>query len=151
MVTPNMRRKRQRKSNFSEMLRRPGDQSQRLIYTKDVQHCKGIELPTLHDLPLIPFSPPDFLMENSSKKGTFSEQKKAILKQSFNSPLDKVIGEAKIELLIERTKPFSDNSDYIFISNFDSGHKSEFVNKNVVFDDYMEMSTVRIQHRLYAL
>ena len=62
-----------------------------------------------------------------------------------------MIGEAKNELSNERNKKTRDFSDYIYIESKIPEHKSSQFNNSLSLDDYMEMNTIGIQHRLYTL
>ena len=79
------------------------------------------------------------------------KRKQSDLNYSFNKSLDKVIGEAKNELSIERNRTASDFSDYIYVESRNTEHKNVEFNKSFILDDYMDMNTIRIHHRLYTL
>lgn len=101
--------------------------------------------PPLRDLPLIPFSPSNFPLNKYCVNDT---RRKLNISDVLDKSLDKVIGEAKKELFIERMKGVSDGSDYIYINTDHDTCKNNY--QDVEEDDYMDMNTVRIQHRLYT-
>ena len=101
--------------------------------------------PPFRDLPLIPFSPSNFQLNKYCVNGA---RRKLNISDVLDKSLDKVIGEAKKELFIERMNGVSDGSDYIYINTDHDTCKNNY--QDIEDDDYMDMNTVRIQHRLYT-
>jgi len=102
--------------------------------------------PPFRDLPLIPFSPSNFQLNKYSMND--KRRIKLNISDVLDKSLDKVIVEAKKELFIERMKGESDGGDYIYIKTDHDLYKNNY--KNTEEEDYMDMNTVRIQHRLYT-
>ena len=149
--SPKLKRKLKKNEPINEIINNNKMQDFILHDATYYEEYRKTELKAFRELPMIPFCPPDLLKDKSSKCPKEETKKSPCSKHNHNKSLDKVIGEAKNELFIERTNIRSDLSDYIYIDSQNVELKKEKIEENMIFDDYIDMNTIKIQHRLYSL